>query len=284
VLHGQAGVAGGGIRDTGIYFGPFLPESAEYPRSDVFCPEALVKIAAEALSRRAAALAAEHAVYGVDALGEVQLHPLLANAFAGAGLGVLAEQVYPSEPQLTVPGSDPPRSRRQPLRRDRLRCDLVLLPSPTALLIDPVVRRIAAEQAAAAAHGTLFSGLPPPAEHPPPEAVGPEEAFWMEIKSVGQFCYSAGVPGPNRTYSSELLGAAADITKLASDPLIRRGGLLVMLFSAERQTAAHDLEVLQRHCGKRRLPVSAPAHAGLALSDRIGNAWCELALLPLSLA
>src|SRR5690606_6705856 len=92
-------------------------------------PIMLVDLAADALRNRSQELAAEQAVYGLDALSEVEFHPILAAAFRAAGLGVWPEQPYPGHPG------------KRPKRVERERCDLVLTESPDAPLRDPVAHR-----------------------------------------------------------------------------------------------------------------------------------------------
>lgn len=228
-------------------------------------PIELVDLAADALRKRSEELAAEQAVYGLDALSEVEFHPLLAAAYRSAGLGVWPEQPYPGSPG------------KRPRRTARERCDLVLTESADAPLRDPVAHQTELEVAA----GTLFA--------PQAEALiarsrftPPEDAFWLEIKLVGQYCYSAGIPGQNQTYSSELLRIApGDLPKLVRDPRIRHAGLLLILLTADRPIADHDLAALMHRCLDRSLPVSSPSIARLPIEDRIGNRLCTLALIPL---
>jgi hypothetical protein len=227
-------------------------------------PTILVDIAAEALRKRSRELAAEQAVDGLDALSEVQFHPLLAAAFRATGMGVWPEQPYPGQPG------------RRPKRVERERCDLVLTQDPEAPIGDPVARLLELDRA----ESTLFA--------PQAEAIlnqqrltPPEDAFWLEVKLVGQFCYSAGIPGANQTYTSELLTIApSDLPKLARDQRIRHAGLLLIHFTADDEVARHDLAALVHRCLDRSLPVSTPSIARFDIDDRIGNQRCTLALIP----
>ena len=156
-----------------------------------------------ALGDEAKRLDDEQAVSGLDALDELGLHPILAAGLARAGYGVHPEQHYPS----TI-------SRRGDSEGER--CDLVLTPGGRDL-DDPSVEP------------TLFDD---------PDAVGLQDAFWLEVKVVGQF-----IPeGPNANYSSQLLSAAReDVRKLSRDQGIVHSGLLIVLFAEDEQIARHDL-------------------------------------------
>ncbi len=217
------------------------------------------------LSARAAALDGEQAVRGLDALSEVEFHPLLAQAFVGMGLGVAREAVYPGQIELA--------SRVRARRAERERCDLVLLPLPGASLRDPVRERIHRDEEL----GTLFGSLAPT---PHEDRIAPEDAFWLEIKVVAQFAYTNGWTGPNRAYASELTRALADLPKIARDPSIHRGGLLLIAFTRDRATAEHDLGVLRERAIERDEPMRPPVHVSFHIGDRIGNAACTLWLAP----
>jgi hypothetical protein len=225
-------------------------------------PTMLVDLAAQALRKRSEELDLEQAVRGLDALSELEFHPLLAAAFIAGGLGVWSEQPYPGQP-----GSRPSHAERE-------RCDLVISPSPGLAIRDPVSELKRSDLAAATLFASALAGREP-------EGIAPEEAFWMEVKVVGQHCYSAGVPGPNRTYSSELLRLVPrDIPKLSRDGRIRHGGLFLILFNAGAAAAEHDLAVLLHRCVDRGLPVRTPATARFHIADRIGNTLCTLAIVP----
>lgn len=227
----------------------------------------IAEVATEALSSASGEREAEHAVYGLDALDEVDLHAILAAGFERAGFGVLREVHFPG----------PKGSRAKDSERER--CDLVVTRNPCAGVADPVKRRKSADRAA----GTLFA---PIAEAIEEEAaaglVRPEEALWLEAKTLGQFAYADGVPGANRSYSSELLACARDLKKLAADRAIVHGALLVVLFAECEEVARHDLMVLAHRCLDKDLPIGSPAIEGFAVPDRIGNGWCAAGVYPLS--
>lgn len=192
------------------------------------------------------------------------MHPVLAGGFEAAGLGVFREQPYPGDASL------------RPKHAARERCDLVLTTTPGLPLLDPV----ASLKAMDAAAGTLFADSAPSMLAAQPRT-DPADALWIEIKSVGQFCYTHGVPGPNRAYSAELLTIArSDIPKLSKDPMIGSAAILVVLFTATREVASHDLTAFSHRCLDRDLPISTPATSGFPIPDIAGNAWCAVAVVP----
>ncbi|MBI1190927.1 MAG: hypothetical protein GC200_09640 [Tepidisphaera sp.] len=224
----------------------------------------LLARAAAGLKKAELALRREQAVRGLDALSEIELHPLLASGLREHALGVLREQPYPG----VAPG------RRK--RAERSRCDLVLLPSPGLKLRDPVEELIKAEAQAS----TLFAHVEPA---PAPGTISSREAYWLEVKCVGQHTYTHGVPGPNRSYSSEIIHAhAEDLAKLAQEASIERGGLLVVLFTEGPEIATHDLAIALGKAADKGLPLRSPESAGFEILDRIGNTWCELSLIEIS--
>lgn len=192
------------------------------------------------LQRRAEEADLEQAVYGIDALDELGLHPLIHRALREGGYGVWPEQRYPDD-------------RLKPNRSEGQRCDIVLTPGNLPLR-DPLIK------------GTLFDDQP---------AADPDQAYWLEVKSVAQFETS----GPFPRYSAELLSPVVkDIKKIWSDGIIRHGGLLLVLFTVSQEVAEHDLAAWHTRCLDRGYPVGAPAVRGFEINDRIGNAWCALAV------
>ena len=192
------------------------------------------------LTQQAQADDAEHAVYGIDARDELGLHPLIRAGLTNAGLGAWPEQRYPGH-----------RHKRN--KNTGLRCDLALT-LDGAPLRDP------------AAGATLFDDG---------SACDPEAAYWLEVKTVAQF----ETDGPFRRYAAELLSPVAhDVKKICSDSVIQHGGLLLVLFTANPETAEHDLAAWHEYCLRKRFPVGPPAVRGLPLTDRIGNCWCTVAV------
>jgi len=195
---------------------------------------------AAGLAARAAEDDAAQAVYGFDARDELGLHPLLHEALRVAGYGVHVEQRYPGH-----------WHKRK--KSEGLRCDVVLTPDGRPLA-EPEQDR------------TLFA---------PPDAAPPESAYWLEVKTVAQF----ESEGAFSRYSAELLSVVADdVKKVWQDAVIKHGGLLLVLFTAEQRIAEHDLAAWHARCMERGYPVGPPAVRGFAINDRIGNAWCAVAV------
>ena len=223
-------------------------------------------------ARLDADLAAQQAVRGLDALDERDLHRLLAAAAETVGYGVLLEVPYPG-------ASRSGRPPRRPRRSERERCDLVLTPLPGQRLADPVEALMERDKAEA----TLFAHLaeePVAAAPGAPPPVAPEDTLWLEVKTLGQYCFREGVPGPNPSYAGELVGGPArDIAKLARDPQIITAAAMVVLFCESEQVARHDLAEAANRWLDRDLPIADPIIDGLPIQDRIGNAWCAVAMV-----
>lgn len=199
---------------------------------------------ADAVARGVARLSEEdrlaQAVRGPDSLPELRWHAELAAIFEAEGYGVQREQRYPVA-----------RGKRR--RSEGERCDFVLTPAG---------RSLEEEEAAA----TLFA---------PPHTVAPQEALWLEVKVVAQFTEE----GPNRSYASDLQQPLRrDVAKLARESLITHAALLLILFTADDATAAHDLELWRERCLHRGLDVQPPYVRHVHIVDRLGNACCTLAL------
>lgn len=192
------------------------------------------------LRERARADDLEQAVYGFDSLNELGLHPLIQQSLRCAGCGVWPEQRYPGA-----------WAKRK--RSEGQRCDLVLTQNGLPLR-DPELR------------DTLFDT---------DRSEDAEGAYWLEVKTVAQF-ESAG---PFKRYSSELLSpVASDVKKIWQDGVIQHGGLLLILFTHTREVAEHDLAAWHERCIQRGYPVGPPAIRGFAITDRVGNGWCAIAV------
>lgn len=195
---------------------------------------------AQGLQQQAHRDDAEHAVYGFDAMDELALHPLIHEALQAQGFGVWPEQRYPGHRQKTK-------------RSEGQRCDVVLTPEGLPLRTEAV-------------RGTLFDN---------PHAIDPQAGYWLEVKTVAQHETS----GPFRRYSAELLAPVAkDVKKIWSDGQIHHGGLLIVLFTEDQETAEHDLAAWHERCLRKGFPVGPPAVRGFAINNRIGNAWCSVAV------
>jgi hypothetical protein len=231
----------------------------------VWNADAIVEIVAAGLSRVASECDREQAVSGLDHLAEPALQPLVGRGLRDAGFGVWPEERYPAD--------------RLHRRRSRgRRCDLVLTPAGEPLCPE-------SPEAPGGEGPALRPDLPAePGEEPVHGVSEPEaslhlhqDSFWLEIKTVAQFSSR----GPARDYSARLLGdVAADVGKIASDPGIRHAGLLLILFTRDRETARHDLLAWQVRCLERDVPVFSPAVESFPLNDRLGNGHATVALFP----
>lgn len=200
---------------------------------------------ADAIRDHAHELDTEHATLGVDALDELNLHPILAQGLARTGYGVLREQRYPA-------------ARATPKRSTGDRCDFVLTPEPDAPLTDPLIT------------GTLF----------PDRGIPPEDALWLELKLAAQFAMSAGWSRANPLYSGIMLTQTVrDIRKLADEPGIRHAALILVMFNADHATADHDLSAWYRRAIEKGCPISAPLRQHFDITNRIGNSVCTAALI-----
>lgn len=262
----------------------------------------------EALESHEHALFREQAVYGLDSLTELDLHPIIASGLQSLHCGVVREQPYPHEwrtrktapapeapttagatdgPTLVHVGSTdefparPASDAPLPHHRDRLRCDLVLTPHPGDVLGDPVKHERAKRDHTRELRGTLFESLHPPVPEPDiRKPLAPEDAFWLEVKAVAQFDLSSGAPGFNRTYASALTRSlATDLRKLSDDARIISGAALLVLFTLDRETSDHDIPIALHRCLDRGLEVAAPEIRRFPILDRLGNALCTTCLV-----
>ncbi len=119
-------------------------------------------------------------------------------------------------------------------------------------------------------------------DQPSQGACPPEQAYWIEVKSVAQYSYIDGVPIANSAYASELTrGPKADVIKLASDPLIHAGGALVVLFTEYQEAGTHDISQAIRQMIEHDLPISLPEFQQFEIPNYGGNEWCTLGLIPI---
>jgi hypothetical protein len=262
-------------------------------------PDEITDALAAALQHHDAALRQEQSVYGLDALDELDLHAIIAGRLATiTPWGVLREQPYPHEWRRKVRTSSDLKSEVSnlksdalPIPRDRMRCDLVLTPKPHQTLDDSLHNEKQRRAEEAELQGTLFESLSTshlapgatgPILPPSPLRLPPSEAFWLELKTLGQYTNKSNLPGPNRTYSSELTrNPIADLTKLTADERIHHAAAAVILFSLDEPTARHDLDILMQRARAKDLPItlSSPHIRTFPISDRIGNTMCVVCLI-----
>jgi hypothetical protein len=256
----------------------------------VWSLDAIADALAGAIAAREHALRHEQAVHGLDALQEVDLHPLIAQALLTLDHHphVLREQPYPHEWNAKARRSVFTGVEILPEHRDRQRCDIVLLEPPATRLDDQLVRVKAVKKRKKAAEGTLFEAVaiadqpeePAADRRGTQDAAKPEDAFWLEVKLVAQHGLEGGVLGPNRTYASELTrGPLTDLSKLAADERIAHAATLIILFTDTQATARHDLSILLHKCLDRDLPVCSPVMRHVPVLDRLGNSVCTLCLI-----
>lgn len=250
-------------RDRGLAPGLGTGDAIARPALD---PATITDALAGAISAADAELRAEQAPLGLDALDEVALHPLLAAGLSAAGFGVHREAHYPGNHDDAETASDSNRDR----------CDLVLTEDPAATLLDPVH----ADRRVRAASDTLFAELAPAIEADAnAHAVRPEDAFWLEIKSVAQTAYRDGVPGPNRSYAAEMVnGPAGDVCKLIGDGVIERAAIALILFTENETIARNDSEQIAHALLDMGLPIGLPEIRSTPIDDRAGNACASVAL------
>lgn len=210
----------------------------------------IVELAAAGLEAEAQRLAAEQAVRGIDALNEVLLHPLLRAGIATGPYRVLAEERYP-----------PSRARKR--RSEGERCDIVIIDTRESPGADHLLDPLAA--------GTLFGS----------RGAAPEQAMWVEVKVVHQWMLFDGGIRANPAYSSLLLReASSDVRKLSKDPAIATAAVLIVMFNDAAATSDHDLGEWHKRCLLMGLPLSRPFLRRFAITDRLGNGCCTVALAP----
>lgn len=186
----------------------------------------------------------EQAVRGLDARRELALHPVLHAGLRAAGYGVTPEVRFPRD-----------RSLRR--RSEGVRCDMVVTPGGRPLA-DP------------GAQLGLFA---------PGDAVALTDAAWLEVKVVAQH----NERGPNRAYAAALQRPVwRDIDKLAADPDIHHAAAVLVLFTADAETARHDLDVWSSGASVRGLRLLPREQRSLPVGDRLGNRLCTVAVFPLA--
>lgn len=199
-----------------------------------------------ALRAEASRLDSEQSVRGIDALDELSLHAVVREGIA-VRYPVLAEQRYPE-------------ARTRVRRTEGPRCDIVVVPRGGAPhLIDPLEA------------GTLFGEA----------GVDPRDALWLEVKGVWHHAIIDGIGRPDPSYTAQIIRLiAADARKLAAAPDLASAAVLVVAFHADRAIADHDLAPGLMRVASLGLGAGSPILDRFAITDRIGNGVCTVALIP----
>jgi hypothetical protein len=227
----------------------------------------LADLVAAAVERADAGATEEQAPHGPDALDETDLHPVLADELMHLGWSVERESTYPSDPGGNV------------LRRDRERCDLVVLGEGRSSLVDPVRERMEID----AGDGTLFA---PNAraivdDARPSDAGGPAEAAWVEVKLTGRTVYRDGVPTPNRAYADELVvGAVGDADKLARARGLGARFVVLVVFTDDASATSNDLATVTHRVLDHAIPARMPTIRIGSITDRAGNDAVVVGVIP----
>lgn len=185
----------------------------------------------------------EQAVYGLDTRDERQIQELLAGGLRAAGAYEVAREVhYPSSVGKK--------------RTHRQRCDLVLTPAgrPLKLDFEP---------------NTLFD---------PPNLCLPSDAFWLEVKVAYQFREGGARHGG---YGSQWREAVVeDLRKMEAEPLIREGGLVLMVFNESREVLEKDLELFEDVLMRKEVLAGFRQVRAVPITERIGHHLCTVAVWP----
>ncbi len=229
---------------------------------------------AQTLATREDELAIEQTFSGLDSLSEVELHAVLGQGMARQGWGVLREAPFPSQVE-SGRSRKGETEREAALRRERERCDLVVLPEGASSLADPRDRFADDLERQAG----LFAAVEPAPSATSDGSVEPQEAWWLEFKSAGQFRVVDGYASADKSYSSFVSGVLRDAKKLNADPMIERSACGLVLFTAERAIAEHDLAALMHRLLDKDAPVCEQVVRHQPIADRIGNSWCSVSLM-----
>jgi hypothetical protein len=196
---------------------------------------------AQVLRKADAQVRLEQAVYGLDARDENSLQELLSDGL-GRWYEVVREAHYPSSVGRKL--------------THRQRCDLVLTPRGQPLRVD-------------SAPPTLFD---------PPNAVGPGEALWLEVKVAYQFREGGVIHGG---YGSQWRSAIiSDLKKMESEPAIRRAGLVLIVFNESAEILQKDLGILETSLAEKEVLAQTGMVRSVPIQDRIGHRLCTAAFWP----
>ena len=203
--------------------------------------DTLADAVAAALTAREADLRLEQAVYGLDALDELELQAVVARGLAST-FSVDREVHYPSS-----------FGRKLTHRR---RCDLTLCPYDRPLRLDR-------------SEPSLFDA---------PEFTLPQEAFWLEVKTASQFRMP---DVRHKGYGQQWRQAVVeDLKKMDADPLIRSAALLLIVFTESEAVASKDLELFEEVLVRREVLAGFRQARHVPIVDRMGHRSALVAVWP----
>jgi len=200
----------------------------------------------------------------VDAAAEAirRAESRLCKEQAVEGIDSLQERALQSmlEGAFTAAGWTVARETRYPSARPRsraagARCDLVLT------------------------HGAPLQPDAAPSLFDPVEPTPPEGACWIEVKMAAALDVEGAAPGYARALSD---AAVRDAATLASEPLIRHGMLLLVLFGASEASLRRDVARWVDETLATGIPVGQPRVRALPIRDLRGNAVAAIACVPVS--
>jgi hypothetical protein len=183
----------------------------------------------------------EQAVYGIDALDELQLHERLAGALVGR-YSVAREVHYPS-------------TRGSKLSH-RKRCDLVLSPLGRPLRLDSR----------------------PPDLFDPPQMTEPADALWLEIKTAYQFREGGRRHGG---YGAQWRGGVVkDLQKMEAEEAIHHAALVLIVFTESLAVFEKDLELFEDVLVRKEILAGFRQSRSVPIWERMGHRFANVAVWP----
>ena len=187
------------------------------------------------------ALRLEQAVYGLDAKDERQLQALLAEGLS-PHYCVSREVHYPSSAANK--------------RTHRQRCDLVITPPGRPLKLD----------------------WSPPGLFDPPDPCLPAEALWLEVKCAYQFREGhQRHTGYGQQWRSAIV---EDLKKMEAEPLIKKAGLVLIVFNETRDILGKDLELFEEVLIQKEVLAATRIVRSTDIWERNGHRLCTCVLWP----
>lgn len=128
-------------------------------------------------------------------------------------------------------------------------------------------------------HGAPLQPDAAPSLFDPAEPTPPEGACWIEVKMAAAMDVEGAAPGYARALSD---AAIRDAATLASEPLIRHGMLLFVLFGASESALRRDVARWIDETLATGIPVGHPRVRALPIRDLRGNAVAAIVCVPVS--